>query len=84
MKKTILAIIVIFFVLLGVYQVFLKKEESVFTLAEVAVGNVFQEITETGQVKKGDKINLAFKNAGKIESIYVEVGEEVKISRTIP
>lgn len=77
-KKIIIAIIVILILVLGVYQIFLKKEKEAFTLAEVIWGNVVQEISETGQVKKGEEIKLSFKNAGKIEKIYVTVGEKVK------
>ena len=77
-KKIILAIIIIS-VLVGVfYYLISTKEELEFTLVEVSRGNVFQEVSETGQVKKGEKINLGFKNSGRIEEIYVEVSEEVE------
>lgn len=78
MKRLILPIVIIVFLIGIIYQVVLKKEEPAFTLVEVVKGEVFQEVSETGQVQKGDKINLSFKNGGKIERIYVEVGEEVK------
>ncbi|MBZ9578589.1 efflux RND transporter periplasmic adaptor subunit, partial [Patescibacteria group bacterium] len=77
-RKIILITIVIGLVIIfGVYQGFIKKEEPTFTLAEVARGNVFQEVSETGTVKKGEEISLSFKNAGRIEKIYVKVGDEV-------
>jgi len=41
------------------------------------LGNISQEVAETGQVKKGEEINLSFKNSGRIEKIYVEVGDQV-------
>jgi RND family efflux transporter MFP subunit len=77
-KKIILPIIIIILLVVIIYQFVLKKEEPTFTLVEVVKGEVFQEVSETGQVQKGDKISLSFKNAGRIERIYVEVGEEVK------
>ncbi len=77
-KKAIWVIVVIALVSIGIWQVFLKKEKSTLNVAEVIKGNITQEFSETGQVKKGEEINLSFKNSGVIENIYVEVGEAVK------
>jgi len=78
-KKNIVLIIIIAAVLVGViYQLFFKKEKPKFTLADVSIGNVVQEVSETGQIQKGDKLNLSFKNAGRIEKIYTEVGALIK------
>jgi len=76
-KKIILIIIIVLLLAIGIYQGFLKEEKPTFTLAEVVRGNVSQEVAETGQVKKGEEINLSFKNSGRIEKIYVEVGDQV-------
>lgn len=80
MKKQTMAILAVVFVVLAalIYQGFFKKEKSTFTLAEVVRGEIPQEVSETGQVKKGEEIKLGFKNAGRIEKNYVEVGEETK------
>jgi len=78
MRKRIIISIIILLVVFGVYQGFFKKERPTFNLAEVVRGEITQEVSETGQVKKGEEINLSFKNAGRIEKIYVEVGEKVK------
>lgn len=77
-KRITLTIAIILLLAIGVYLGFLKKEKPVFSLAEVVRGNVSQEVSGTGTVKKGDEINLSFKNTGRIEKIYVVVGEEVK------
>lgn len=76
-KKIILIIVIVLLLVIGVYQGFLKTEEPTFTLAEVVLGNISQEVAETGQVKKGEEINLSFKNSGRIEKIYVVVGDQV-------
>ena len=60
------------------YQLNVKKDNEVFDLFEVVRGNVYQEVSEVGQLKKGEEINLAFKTSGRIERIYVNVGEEIK------
>ncbi len=76
-KKIILIVIIAIVAIFAIYQGFLKKEKPTFTLAEVSLGNISQEVSETGQVKKGEEINLSFKSAGRIEKIYVEVGDKV-------
>jgi len=77
-KKLIISIIVIVVLAAGIYQVFLKKEKLTYTLAEVKRGDILQEVSETGQVEKGEKISLNFQNAGKIQNIYAKVGENVE------
>ena len=73
--------IIIALIIMVVFVVFLSssnnnKEEV--NLAKVARGNVTQEVSETGQLKKGEKIDLSFSNSGRIEKIYVSVGQDVK------
>jgi len=82
-KKIILAIIIGVLVIAGIYQGFIKKEKPVFNLTEVVKGNVSQEVSETGQVKEGEEINLSFKNSGRIEKIYVKVGQEVEAGESL-
>ena len=78
-KKTILLITGISLLLIVIfYQLALKKEEQTFDLFEVVRGNIHQEVSEVGQLKKGEEINLALKTSGRIERIYVNVGDEVK------
>lgn len=78
MKKKILIILAVIILIVFVYQVFLKEKKPEFELVDVVFGNVSQEIFETGQVQKGEKINLSFGNSGKIEKFYVAVGDEVE------
>ena len=83
MKRIILIIGIVIVLIVFVYQVFLKEKKPEFDLVEVVLGNVSQEIFETGQVQKGEKLNLSFGNAGKIEKIYVSVGEEVQANQEL-
>lgn len=78
MKKFIGFLIIIVIAAVLLYQFFFKESEPEFTLATVARGDVTQEVSETGQVKKGEKIELSFKLGGVIEEIYVQIGEKVK------
>ncbi len=73
----IIAVILIVVALFG-YQKFFKEAEMPFTLAEVVRGDISQEISETGEIKKGEEINLSFKSTGIIEKIYVDKGDIVE------
>jgi HlyD family secretion protein len=77
MKRFIIPAVIVIVSAFVVYNTVLKKEEAEFGTAQVLKGKISQEVFETGQVKKGDIINLSFKNTGTIEEIYVKVGEEV-------
>ena len=77
-KKNIAIAIIVCFLVFVIYKSFFKKTEDGLVTAEVGIGNVVREISETGQIKKGEKINLGFKTSGIIEEIYIQTGEEVK------
>ena len=78
MKKIIGISIIVITVSAIVYNFYIKKNGADLILAEVVRGNIQQEVSETGQVNRGDRINLSFKSGGTIENIYVVVGEEVE------
>lgn len=80
MKKNTIAILIVAAIVLATtcYQVFLRKEKPDFTLVDVVRGKIVQEVSETGQVEKGDKINLGFKSSGRIERIFIEKGKNVE------
>lgn len=80
MTKKIILIIsaIVLIVIIILSQTVFKKEESPFDLAEVAKGNIHQQVLETGMVTKGEEIGLSFKNSGTIEEIYVSVGDIVE------
>jgi len=84
MKKTILIIIIVAVVLgVGVYYLFIKNEEPTFVLEKVSKGTVVKEVLETGIVKVSEERNLSFKDTGRIEKIYVEVGDIIKIGQKL-
>ena len=82
-RKIILILIICFVLILLFYQIFLKEKESKYSLIEVKKGNIVQEIFETGQIQKGERVNLAFKTSGRIEEIYVQIGDEVEIGQEL-
>jgi HlyD family secretion protein len=72
---------IILLVFFGFY--FFKNEEPEMILGEVIKTDIVQKIFENGRVNKGDEINLNFNASGKIEEIYVEVGDEVKFGQEL-
>jgi multidrug efflux pump subunit AcrA (membrane-fusion protein) len=80
MKKKFLGVIFILILILviGSYQIFIKKKEPAFTLAKVERGVVFEQISESGKVVRGEEINLGFETSGTIEEIYIKVGDKVE------
>ena len=78
MKKSVVIFFVISAVLAFTLNIYFKKPETKFTLVGVVKENISQEISETGQIKKGEKVTLGFKSSGVIENIYVSIGEKIK------
>lgn len=76
-KKYIIGIIVLLLIIF-IGQRLLQKPVDSFSIAQVYRGNIIQEISEVGQVKRGEEINLNFQDSGKIERIYVKVGDNVQ------
>ncbi len=83
-KKTTVLVIISLIVLGGIiYFSFFKNQESEYKLATVARGEVFREVLENGQVKQGESLELSFNNPGRIEKIYVQVGQSVAPGETV-
>jgi len=82
-KKYIIIGIIILLVVVGLYQILFNQKEAEFEQVEVKRGEVSQAVSETGQVQKGEKINLGFKNAGRIAGVYVVVGSRVGWGQTL-
>lgn len=77
-KTIIFAFILLFVIVAAGYKYFPRSEELTYDFTIVKVGNIIQEVSATGQVKRGEEINLGFKSSGEIEEINVEVGQKVK------
>lgn len=79
MKRKIIIGLISLLIIFVLFQVFnSNNQKSDFELAEASIGKVVKEVSENGQVKKGEEISLAFNSAGKIESVYFQKGDKVK------
>ncbi len=83
----IIKFLIIIVILIGaasaLYFGFLKKGKKDYSLIRVERSNISQEVSETGAVKMGEKIDLSFKNSGRIDKIFVQVGDKVKNGQSL-
>jgi len=77
-KKVIIIIVIVIVLGFVVYNFFVKNGEPEYILEKVSYGTVIKEISETGAVKISEEINLSFRNSGRIDEIYVKVGDNVE------
>lgn len=78
LKKVKLIIIIAIIVVITIVVLFLSKNgQPSHNFVKVERNNIVQEVSETGQVEKGEEVNLSFKSSARIEKIYVKVGEIV-------
>jgi len=75
--RYLVIVITIFVVGIGGYKAFLSKEENSYNFEVAKIGNVVQEVSVIGQIKKGEQIELSFKEGGEVANFYIEVGEKV-------
>lgn len=83
MKKIriLIGVIIIVILIIGSYFIFFRKGKEEYSLVKASRGNVVQEVSESGTVKMGEEINLSFKNSGRVEKIFVKVGDEVEAAK---
>ncbi len=86
MSRKLIIIITVLALLLGVamHQIFFKKNGEDLSLFEIKKTEITNEISETGVVKKEiEKTGLGFNNSGRIEEIFVKVGEQIKAGQEL-
>ncbi len=77
-KPKFLVIILALIVILGFIILSIKNDGNDFETIKVERGNIVNEIFESGSTKKGNEINLSFKEGGKIDKFLINEGEELK------
>ena len=81
-KKIIIFIIVIFVLVVGYFS--LRKNKGLdydFVIAEKS--NLSQEVNVTGQVKPIKSVDLGLEVGGRVDKIYVQVGDEVIVGQLL-
>ncbi|MFH1656501.1 MAG: efflux RND transporter periplasmic adaptor subunit [Candidatus Nealsonbacteria bacterium] len=80
MSKKVIIIIVVVVLILGFigFKFLSKNGEPKFELEKVEKGMVVKQVSETGVVKASEEIKLGFEASGKIEEVYVKIGDIVE------
>ena len=55
-----------------------RNKAPTFEYYNVLKGNVVQEVTATGKVKPATSIDYSFETSGKVNTVNVSVGDQVK------
>ncbi len=77
-KRVVIPIAVVIVIALG-YFLFRPKNQTVqYTTVKADNGPVVQTVDATGSVSSAEDINLNFKSTGKLASLKVKVGDQVK------
>lgn len=80
LKKKRTYIILVLLLLAGGYVWYLKSKSGqiVYETVTVAKQDLIQTVEVTGEIKPAARVELSFKNGGKIAKINVKVGDQVK------
>ncbi len=83
-KKTIIWIIVILAVVAGGYYFLRPKAPvTVYTTADVTLGNLAQTVSETGTIKTVNQTDLSFKVSGRVVNLLADVGDKIKTGQLL-
>lgn len=77
MKFNKIIILLAGFLLAGAVYFIFRPKEIRFKTEAVKLGDIVQDVSETGSVKKGEAVNLNFNNSGQVTNVYVSEGDEV-------
>ncbi len=62
----------------GAYALLNRKSQPQYVTARVERGNLSQTVTETGNIKAADELNLDFLSPGTIAKLSVKIGDKVE------
>ncbi len=81
-KKIIIFVIVIFVIVVSFFSLRNKKEPDYdFVMAQK--GDLSQEVNVTGQVKPIESVDLGLEVSGKVDKIYVHIGDKVMLNQLL-
>lgn len=79
-------IIVIFIIVaggIGAWQYFSREKRPQYDFVVAEKRDLVQEVSVTGRVKPAESVNLAFEKSGKVERIFVKVGQKVRAGASL-
>lgn len=81
--KIIIALIGGLAVIIAVSFYFSGSGSSAYEFITVKRSDLAQEVSVTGKIKPAEDVSLAFEKGGKIDKIYVEIGDNVIIGQKL-
>ncbi|MAF79745.1 hypothetical protein CL629_01560 [bacterium] len=79
MKKFLIFFLIILIgIVVGVFLLTSRDEESAYDTVEAERTELIQEVNVTGSVRPADEVQLAFEKAGKVTSVLARVGSQVR------
>ncbi len=82
-KKTYVIIAIIALIIGGYFYSKSKKPKVEYTTEMAVRGNLAQTVSATGTVNLDNQADLSFKTSGRIEQMFVKLGDEVKKGQVI-
>jgi HlyD family secretion protein len=82
-KKTYAILILILIVAGGIYYFKTKKPVVEYTTQKAQKGTLTQTVSVTGKVVSQNETDLSFKISGRIEAMYVDIGDKVRKGQKI-
>ncbi len=83
-KKTLLITIGVAIIISGIVGLFfLKRDNTPYEIVTVKRGDLLQEVSASGKVESSSKIDLHFKNSGKLVEMNAKVGKKVSAGQLL-
>jgi len=82
-KRIIWIVIILALIGGGVYYFTTKKVKTQYTAQKAEKGNLAQTVSVTGKVVSQNETDLSFKLSGRIEAMYVNIGDKVEKGQKI-
>ncbi len=82
-KKTYVILAVIILIVGGIYYSKTKKDKVEYTTQKAEKGTLAQTVSVTGKLVAKEQADLSFKISGRIEAMYVDIGDKVEKGQKI-
>ncbi len=82
-RRTIIIAVIVIIIVFVIFNFFIGNGELEYIAEEVVRGTVIKEVSETGMVKISEQVDLGFKYSGRIDEIYVKVGDQVEAGQNL-
>jgi len=77
-RKILIILIIVIMILVWILISVLKGANKEIETTIVVTDTLIQDISETGMINQGQKIDLSFKTGGRISNIFTKEGESVR------